>query len=59
MVFSLPAVRMTVGDFEQDLLGTIAIVGLVHVLGVLVITRRSLQDGFAKPRSTSIDEDQV
>ena len=41
------------------MMGTIAIVFLVHTLGYLVIARRSLQDGFAKPRTSSLEESTV
>jgi AraC-like DNA-binding protein len=59
MILSIPTVRTLVGDFEQDMMGAIVVVVLVHTLGYMVIARRSLQDGFAKPRTTSLNDDEI
>ena len=48
-----------IGDYEQDMLGSIAVVVLVHTLGYMVIARRPLQDGFTKPRTTSLNDSET
>lgn len=50
---SIPQIRAITGDFEQDTLGVLAILLLVHTLGYIVIARRSLQDGFILSRQSS------
>jgi AraC-like DNA-binding protein len=56
---SFSAIRELVGDYEQDMIGVIAVVVLVHTLGYMVVARRSLQDGFTKPRTTSLNDGEV